>query len=218
MNLRITFFAVASFAMSVASHAQTLTPEEIDKAIRAGETGRHKQLITTCGAVIGFREAFKEERVGQVFTGSYEVTLAPTTGHIALLAAAAKRFYKPFALEQVPDDLKTLDTIVTAEPSQPYESSTMRGSISVAAPIELIVVKAWPNRKLVVTPAEFTTEPVEWPNVAGQTLRGNRARARFRTGEILELPPGDLEIAVVTPAGERTCSIAARDRKRVFGR
>ena len=63
----------------------------------------------------------------------------------------------------MPDDLKTAAVFMTAEPSEPQVWSA--GSISVAAPIELLVIKAWPNRKLFVKPTDFKTEPVEWPNI-----------------------------------------------------
>jgi hypothetical protein len=214
----IAVVLISSIALASSAHAQQLSPEEIEQAILAGASGKQRQLLTTCQAVIGFREMFKSERVGLQFSGSYEVTLSRTTGQIALLAAAAKRFYKPFTVSQVPADLKTADAIMTAEPSPPELSSTTPGSVSVAAPIELLVIKAWPNRTLVIKPTAFSVDPVEWPNVAGQTVRANRARARFRLGEIVELPPGDLEIGVVTPAGERTCIVPGRDRRRVFGR
>ena len=218
MNAIAAVVLMSAIVLAMPASAQSLSPEEINQAIVAGQSGKHRQLVLTCQAVIGFREIFKGEKAGLDFTGSYEVHLSPTTGRIALLAAEAKRFYKPFSIAQVPDELKVSDAVMTAEPAAPELSSTTRGSISVAAAIELLVIKAWPNRKLVVKPTAFTTEPIEWPNVAGQTVRANRARARFRLGEIVELPPGDLELAVVTPAGERTCIVPSRDRRRVFGR
>lgn len=218
MSPVVVIALISSIALASSARAQQLSPEEIDQAILAGQSGKQKQLLIVCQAVIGFREIFKGERVGLDFTGSYEITLSRTTGQIALLAAAARRLYKPFTAAQVPENLKTSDALLTAEPSSPELSSTTPGSISVAAPIELLVIKAWPNRALVIKPTSFNAEPVEWPNIAGQTLRGNRAHARFRLGEILELPPGELEIAVVTPAGERTCIVPRGDRRRVFGR
>ena len=218
MKPRLLILVIACLAVSTDTAGQSLTADEIDKAIQAGQTGKHKQLIATCQAVIGFREAFSAEKLGLQFTGSYEVNLSQTVGQIALLSAAARRFYKPFMVEQVPDNLKTVGVVMTAEPSLPSESSTTPGSISVAAPIEMMVIKAWPNRTLVAKPIEFTTEPIEWPKVAGQTVRANRARAEFRLGEIRELTQGQLEVAVVTPAGERTCILSSRDRARVFAR
>jgi hypothetical protein len=217
MKSRLPILVMAFLSVCAHAAGQSLTADEIDKAIQAGQTGKHKQLIATCQAVIGFREVFRNEKVGLNFLGSYEVNLSQTAGQIALMAAAAKRFYKPFTVEQVPDNLKTAGVVMTAEPSQPEESSTLRGAIWVAAPIELMVLRVWP-RGSPVRPVELTTEPVEWPNVAGQTLRGNRARAEFRIGEILEMPQGELEVVVVTPAGERTCILSSRDRRRVFGR
>jgi hypothetical protein len=218
MKSWIAVLTVACVGVCASAVGQSLTPEEIDKAIQAGQRGTHKQLIATCQAVIGFGEVFKGERAGLDFSGSYEINLSQTTGRIAMLSAAARRFYKPFIAAQVPEDLKTVGVFMTAEPSEPYVSSTTRGSISVAALIELMVIKAWPNRKLFVKPTEFKTEPVEWPNIAGQTLRGNRARAKFEIGQMMELTAGDLEVAVVTQAGERSCILPARDRRRVFSR
>ena len=218
MKSFIGILAVACVGVCTSAAGQSLTPEEIDKAIQAGQRGTHKQLIATCQAVIGFGEIFKGERTGLDFSGSYEVNVSQTVGQIALLSAAARRFYKPFVAAQVPEDLKTVAVFLTAEPSEPYVSSTTSGSISVAAPIELIVIKAFPNRRLFVKPTEFKTEPVEWPNIAGQTLRGNRARAKFEIGQMMELTAGELEIAVVTQAGERSCILPARDRKRVLSR
>jgi hypothetical protein len=218
MKPLLCVLVIACVAIGAHAAGQSLTPEEIDKAIRAGQNGTHKQLIATCQAVIGFRELFKGERAGLDFSGSYEVNLSQATGQIALLSAAARRFYKPFIAAQVPEDLKTVAVFMTADPQEPSESSTTRGSISVAAPIELMVIKAWPNRNLVVKPTDFKTEPVEWPNIAGQTLRGNRAHAKFQIGQMSELTAGDLEVAVVTQAGERSCIVPSRDRRRVFGR
>jgi hypothetical protein len=214
----LSILVIACVAVCASAAGQSLTPEEIDKAIQAGQRGTHRQLNATCQAVIGFGEAFKGEKAGLDFSGSYEINLSQTTGQIALLSAAARLFYKPFIAAQVPEDFKTLAVFMTAEPSGPYESSTTRGSISVAAPIELMVIKAWPNRKLFVKPIEFETEPVEWPNIAGRTLRGNRARAKFQIGQMMELTAGDLEVVVVTQAGERSCILPARDRRRVFSR
>lgn len=208
--------AIACLGLCASAAAQSLTPEDIDKAIRAGQEGTSKQLIATCQAVIGFGEMFKAEPTGLAFNGSYGITLSQSAGQIALLSAAARRFYKPFLASQVPEELKTAAVYMTADPGEPYVSSTT--SISVSAPIELVVIKAWPNRKLFVRPTAFTTEPVEWPNIAGRTLRGNRARAKFELGQIGDLTAGDLEVAVVTQAGERSCIVPARDRKRVFGR
>lgn len=210
--------ATACLDVCASAAGQALTAEDIDKAIQAGQRGASEQLLATCQAVIGLGAAFKRERAGIDLTGSYTVTLSQTAGQIALLSAAARRFYKPFDPSQVPATLRTVAVYMTAEPSEPYVSSTTQGSVSVAAPIELMVIKAWPNRNLVVKPHEFTTEPVEWPNIAGQTLRGTRGRARFELGQISDLTAGDLEVAVVTPAGEHSCIVPARDRRRVFNR
>ena len=218
MKPLIAIVAAACVAVSASAAGQSLTPEEIDKAIKAGQEGKSKELIATCQAVTGFGEMFRGEQTGLMFNGSYEITVSQSDGQIALLSAAARRFYKPFIASQVPEVLKTVAVYMTAEPSEPSVSSTTRGSVSVAAPIELMVIKAWPNRKIFVRPSAFKTEPVEWPNIEGRTLRGTRAFAKFEIGQMSELTAGSLEVAVVTQAGERSCILPERDRKRVFSR
>lgn len=197
--------------------AQTLTPSEIDAAIAAGQTGKEKPLVLTCEAVVGFRELFRAEKSGHNPLGSFAITIALSTGRIALMSAEAKRLYKPFAASQVPAELKTLAAFLAAEPRAP-ETGATPGSYIVPSLIEQIVIRTWPKRDRFVVPAELVTAPVEWPDVGGAPLRVNRARARFALGEIRELTLGELEAVVVTQAGERTCSIRSGDRKRVFGR
>jgi hypothetical protein len=209
--LVLTCFAAARVS------AQTLTPSEIDAAIEAGRTGKEKPLIFTCEAVVGFRELFRAEKSGQNPMSSFAVTIALSTGRIALMSAEAKRLYKPFAASQVPAELKTMAAFFVAEPREPEPGSTS-GSYIVPSLIEQLVIRTWPKKDRFVVPAEFVTAPVEWPNVGGAPVRANRARARFALGEIRELTLGELEAVVVTQAGERTCSIRSGDRKRVFGR
>jgi hypothetical protein len=205
------------WAVAAPAFAQTLTPSEIDAAIEAGQTGKEKSLVFTCEAISGFRELFRAEKAGHNPLGSFAITIALSTGRIALMSAEAKRFYKPFAPSQVPADLKTTAAFLAAEPRTPDTGSTP-GSYIVPSLIEQLVIRTWPKRDRFVVPTELVTAPVEWPNVGGTPVRANRARARFSIGEIRELTLGELEAVVVTQAGERTCSIRSGDRKRVFGR
>jgi hypothetical protein len=195
-----------------------LTPLEIDAAIRAGLNGRGKQLIVACSAVVGFGEAFKPQTGSILPLGGFEVTFSLTTGRIALLAAAARRFYKPFVAAEVPEDLKRLAVIVDAEPQDPSIESGQPPKAIVASPIQQIVVKGGLRGDRVVRPTEFKAEPVEWRNVFGSTVRANRAHARFDVGEIRELPSGAIQVVLVTSAGERGCLVLPGDRKRVFER
>ena len=44
----------------------------------------------------------------------------------------------------------------------------------------------------------------------------SRARVTFSSESVMALPAGDVEVVIVTKAGERRCSIRARDRVRLF--
>jgi hypothetical protein len=216
MKLLMFAFVLTCWTAELAA-AQALTPSEIDAAIEAGQTGKEKPLVLTCEAVVGFKELFRAEKAGHNPLGSFAITMALSTGRIALMSAEAKRFYKPFAASQVPAELKTMAAFVVAEP-RPPDVGTTAGSYIVPSPIEQVVIRAWPKRDRFVVPTELVTGPLEWPNVGGAPVRANRVRARFAVGEIRELTLGELEVVVVTQAGERTCSIRSGDRKRVFGR
>jgi len=209
---------VAGCALATSASSQSLTAGEIDAAIQAAHDGREKQLILSCRALPGFGEYFKEKEdaARSTYSGSFDIVAASTAGHIALLAAAAKRLYKPFTAKDVPDDLKTTGVIVTAEPENPQTLKS--GAMNFASPIEQIVIKASPKGERFVLPTSLKTEPIEWSGPGGRIIKGNRARARFAAGDIRELPPGGLDIAVVTTAGERRCGIRSGDRARVFGR
>ena len=59
-----SILVIACVAVCASAAGQSLTPEEIDKAIQAGQKGTHKQLIATCQAVIGFGEAIQGRKSG----------------------------------------------------------------------------------------------------------------------------------------------------------
>jgi hypothetical protein len=124
--------------------AQALTPQQIEDAIAAGRNKREKQLLFTCPAVIGFGAMFRGEKAGINQTGGYGVTVSLPTGRIALLSAAAERFYKHLEPDAVPADLKTMAVIVTAEPGEPSLSSGPPRTASVAAPIQQMIIRDWP--------------------------------------------------------------------------
>jgi hypothetical protein len=197
--------------------AQTLTPQQIEDAIAAGRNKKERQLVFTCPAVIGFGAMFRGEKAGINQTGAYAVTVSLPTGRIAQLSAAAERFYKHLEPDAVPADLRTMAVIVTAEPGEPIVSSAPTRSASVAAPIQQMVIRDFPWRHDIVRPDTLKLDPVQWSNVLGTTVNATRAEARFPLGAVRELTTGELEIILVTTAGERSCSMPERDRKRIFG-
>jgi hypothetical protein len=207
--------ALITAAIVPGAAAQPLTQAQIDEAIGAGMTGKQKSLVITCAAVIGFGQMFKREQALDP-RGSFGVTMSLTQGRIAALAADARRVYKPFGASDVPADLKSAAVLVDIDPDPP-DLNTETRAVWYTPSIQQVVIKAFPDRKRFVLPAALQLDPVEWKDAPGGPMKGNRGRARFNVGDVRELPPGELEIAVVTEAGERACIVPARDRRRVFG-
>lgn len=212
---RSLFVAVFFCFVSLASAtAQILTDAEISAAIKAGESKKFSHLISDCYAKPGFGEVMGASLAsGVTRDGGFTVTLSGNAGRIAYMSARAKRFYKPFVVDQVTEDLRTPAIIVSAEPQDPSRGSS---NISVAAPIEHIVLKSKAKSAHVVQPQRVEMEPVEWANLLGGKVEGNRAVAFFEFGAVRELPPGEFDIVVITTNGERRCKVGAQDRQRLF--
>ena len=141
------------------------------------------------------------------------MTVSTNAGRIAFLAAQAKRLYKPFTRADVPPSLLVSAVFVHADPDKP---ETNGKEISVASPIERIVLKSKPKPDVVIQPSSFETEAVEWANLLGGKVQGNRALAVFSLDEVRSLPAGDFDVVLVTQAGERRCKVGTGDRSRLF--
>jgi hypothetical protein len=194
--------------------AQRLDDTAVEAAIRAGEARRFGGLISSCVAGTGFGEGFSAQLAGGVQpTGSYDVTLTGAAGRIATEAAHAKRLYRSFGVDDATAEMRDASAIfVIATPRAPQRS---QNTYDVASPIQHIVLKARTSTDRVAQPLEMEIEPVEWGNLMGATVRGTSAVATFAAADVRALPPGDVEIVLVTEAGERRCRIRARDRSRV---
>jgi len=129
------------------------------------------------------------------------------------MAAQAKRLYKPFSLDVVDEDLKAPAVFVTVEPNDPSRSDK---TISVAAPIEHVVLKSKAKSETVVQPTKVDKDTVEWSNLLGGKVEANRAVAWFDQAAVRELPAGEFDIVVITPNGERRCKVGTKDRVKLF--
>ena len=212
---RSTLTAIGlTLAVGQAASAQgRLSDAAVTAAIVAGQSNKANQLVSECVATAGLVEALAAEtREGIRLTGAFGVTVTGSEGRIAFLAAEARRLYKPFTIAQVPSALRERAVFVMAEPNDPDQS---RDVARVAAPIERIVLKS-KSSGTVAQPVSFETQPVEWKNPAGKSIRGTRASARFDRASVEELPAGEFDVVIVTTAGERRCKVGAKDRQRIF--
>jgi hypothetical protein len=206
--------SIVALLISVALSAQNLTDAQILAAIKAGESKKFDHLISDCVATSGFGESMAAGMgTGVTRTGAFSVTVSTNEGRIAFMAARAKRLYKPFVLENVSEDLRAPAVVVSIEPNDP---STSGKTIRVAAPIEHVVLKSKAKSAEVTQPEKVEMEPVEWSNLVGGKVAGNRAVAFFDYGAVQELPAGEFDIVVITAAGERKCKVGLKDRQKLF--
>jgi len=202
----------AIFAMNAV--AQHLTDAQIAAAIKAGESKQFSHLVSECRAQPGFGESLAGGLVGGIqTTGYYDITLSADEGRIAIMAAQAKRLYKPFVLTDVTEDLLKPAVVVSVEPGKP---SSVKGGWEVPALIEHVVLKSKAKSAEAIQPLRVEKEPVEWSSTLGAKAEGNRAVAFFEFDAVRELPPGDFDMVVITPSGERRCKVGVKDRDRLF--
>lgn len=212
----IVALALCVFSSAVlAQQPATLTDAQVAAAIKAGESKKAKDYVSSCAATAGFG-AFVVAGKGVQPLGSISLAASTNFGRIAMMAENGKRLYKPLRLEDVDADLRGTPLVfVHAEPDDPDRND---GRIDVAPPIEHIVLKSKVDESRVLQPIDLSMEPVEWKNLVGGSVTSNRATATFSLAEFMALPAGDIDIVIVTPHGERRCKIGAGDQKKIFGR
>jgi len=201
-------------AISRVASAQSVSESEVLAAIQAGENKKMEALVSTCVAGPGFGEDFAAGLAGGLqHNGSYSVTVSTNAGRIAYMAASAKRLYKKFTPDNMTDELRTPSVFVNVEPNKPPRG---RNEVSVPAPIQHVVLKSKAKPEAVAQPTKLDTEQVAFSNLLGATLDASRAVAIFDLVAVRELPAGDVDVVIVTAAGERRCKIGGKDRARLF--
>jgi hypothetical protein len=194
--------------------AQALTDAEVADSIKAGQAKKFDHLVSDCNATAGFGEGMAASMAGGLQRdGSYSLTLSTNAGRIAYMAARAKRLYKPFSLETVTEDLRAPAVIVSVEPNEPTRGTK---SVSVPAVIEHVVLKSKTKADISIQPSHIEIEPVEFSNLLGAKIESSRAVAFFSFDAVKELPPGEFDMVVITPQGERRCKVGLKDRSRLF--
>jgi hypothetical protein len=216
MKARIVL-QVAVVAMLVVglgrADAQTLDEGAIAGALQAGAAKKPWSLMSTCIATTGFGETMLSGS-GVQPTGSFDVRTSRAAGRIASIAYDAKRLYKPFGLADVTPELRD-DSIVYVSVA-PLDPARTGNTYNVPSPIERIVLKSKSNPNMVAQPSDIAFEAREWSNLVGGKVQGNAAVAKFNLADVRELPPGDVDVVVITQAGERRCKIGGKDRSRII--
>ncbi len=214
LTLRRGALLLCSIALSVRIHAQApLRDDDIAAAIKSGQGGKFDGLIAHCFAAASFGASMTAGLDGKPQpVGVIQLLLTASTGRIARQAAEAKRLYRPFSSDALSPDLREWHVYVEALPNEP----TRGASVQYAPTVQQIVLRSRATTLPVALPQDFQSEPVTWGNLAGGTISSNHAIARFDWKDVATIPRGDLEIVLVTDAGERTCRISEKDRLQVL--
>ena len=199
----LAFVVAFLLAIPVGVPAQQLTEADIVEAIKMGEDDDFDDLISDCTAGPNFRASFGG------FGKGFDIVTMGSAGRIAMAAREGKRKYMPVNLESVADDLRSQQLHVMAEPNDPDADDR-------APMIEHLVLKAKEKPKIVLQSESVETEIVEWINFLGGKLASNRVVAIFSLDGAKNLTPGDVDVAVITTAGEFRCKIEKKDRERLF--
>jgi hypothetical protein len=197
---------VTAILLLLALQSAPLTERDVAAAMSAGEAKKHAPLISTCIATPGFSEGLFATGISP--TGSHTVVVANARGLIAMRAFEGKRLYKPLTAGDVTDADRQPQLVVTVTADTPDNTGK---AYRVPSPVQAVVLKL-KNGTQAIQPVTFTTEPVEFKNLMGGVIASNSARATFGVAEFRAMPAGEIDVVVVTAAGERRCKIGRDDR------
>lgn len=190
---------------AVPSLAQSLTPAEIDAAIKAGLAG--KKLSAECGARGGMMSAF--DPLG----GFFDVYVEGPVGRIMRTAGEAKKKYQPFTEADVTEEMLAPTLSLVATPQAPTFSG---GSWTRTAPADHVVLKRkdakGDNPADVLQPTSHEFLPATWSNAIGGKWECQGIAATFDLAAFKAMSGDEIDIVVVTGAGERRCKIGKKDR------
>jgi hypothetical protein len=206
------------FVLSITSTpllAQQLDDAAVSAALQAGASKKYYEMVSTCIASPGFGAGLGASMAGGVQPiGDFDVVTTAAAGRIAFLAAEGKRLYKPFTATDVTAELRNEDTaFVIVNPKTPRMNQK---TYEVPSLIERVVLKSKTDPNRVAQPTNVDLVPQEWSNLMGGKIEGNSAVATFAVSDVKELPPGDVDVVIITRDGERRCKINTKDRTKLF--
>lgn len=174
-----------------------LNDAEVVAAIAAGQGRLSKELFVQCSARAGSSLSYENRR------RALQVTLFGPRGRIATLASEAKRRYETFVTASVDPGMRERALFVEVAPQDDVDMRYL------PPPIEKVVLKSKSggDSATVVQPADLTLDQVSFGNLLGAKTERNRGLARFDGASVASMPAGDILVAVVTPAGEHTCTV-----------
>lgn len=180
--------------------AQELSPTEVEAAIKAGLSG----------AKIPSSDCYADK--GLLDLNGFYVTMYGPVGRIMAAAAAAKRKYQPYTVEDVSADLRRRALHLLAVPAKPNFTAG-RWWVTAAAEHAVIMPKgAPPKAEAVLQPVNVTPDPVSWSNAMGGKWEGQGLIAAFSLDDFNAMPGDELDVAIIAGGEEKRCKIGKKDR------
>lgn len=195
----------------------TLTDSEVQAALNIGLDGNEINKVRRyCDARAGFGQILGQSlmNTGTTTLGRFRATMSSNIGEIALIAYEKKRKYQPVGLEDVPAGLREPAAFVSIAP---LGDSVADGQVDLPSLIEHVIVRPKGNKDGAVQPLNIQTNPTYLQNLFGAVIAANTAVVSFPAQAIYEIAQNDdVEIVVITAAGERKCDINDDDIRRMF--
>lgn len=202
--MKVLLIVAFAFSVVVATQTGTLSPADIDAAIKAGPASK-LLLGSSCLAIPAFSD------FGPKQGGFNAIALGPF-GRIMRAARDAKTKYLPFAATDVTDDMKAPTLLVEVTPRAPS------GNTITAIATHLVLKSKPPKNEqpIVLQPLSIHLDPTSWNNTkSGAHIDGQGVTATFDLAAFKAIPHEEVDIVVITPSGERRCKIGADDKRGI---
>ena len=141
------------------------------------------------------------------------MTFTSHFGQIAMAVADREsKYMPPPAPEDIGDGLRQPALSLWIEPIG--DTNSGNSTVDLSASIDHVVIRPEDREGGTIQPQEITTEPVSFQNLFGAEFVSTRALATFPADSALEASADrDLEVVIITPAGERKCNV---DNDRIY--
>jgi hypothetical protein len=219
VNARIAFLVTSAMVVTSWNTIAQERDEKIGEIIE--RVSKARPPIVECYAGATFMDMSDTN-------GGFTVVVEGPVGRIGRAAAEAKKMYKPFTITDVTDEMAADIITVTATPSAPTFGPTHLAFSKIDngnpqwhnAPLgKHAVIKTKPKKgetPMILQPMDVTLVPTSWSNAMGGTFAGQGVLALFDVAAFRALPPGDLDIAIISDIeAERRCKIGKNDVLKV---
>ena len=151
--------------------------------------------------------------LGRTGPGQYRIAVSGPLGRIRTAAAQAARQRKPFSRADVTEEMSRPLLAIAADPSPPARRA---GRLVIAPRADEVVLRPGGVRtpRRAVRAESMVRKARDW-SALGVKSEGTELLALFPMPVLRALPPGDIEVVLVTDAGELRYTLPEARRKSI---